>query len=136
MNRCQPQITQYFNRPWEGFLPHFNPLWELRTCIRWLVGSPSAHVAEGYLVQTCFFHVLARAEGTTVPFISQSWSVCNSCPPMHSSPPVFPIACSPNGPKFSTKSFPKEARTWLSVMSQALDSVLSRGPGYFTGVRS
>lgn len=63
MNRPQPQITQYFNRLWEVFLPHFNPLWELRACRRHLVGSPPAQEAKGYLVQTCFFHVPATAEG-------------------------------------------------------------------------
>lgn len=43
MNRPQSQITQYFNRFREVFLPCFNPLWELRACRRWPVGSPPAH---------------------------------------------------------------------------------------------
>lgn len=69
MNRHQPQITQYFNRLWEVFRPHLNPLWEPGACGRWF----PAHVAKGSLVQTCF--VPARAEGTgrIIPCTSRVW---------------------------------------------------------------
>lgn len=74
-------------------------MWALWVCRRWLVGSPPAHVVKGYLVLTRFFHVPARTEGTgrTIPFTSQVWAVCYSCPSTHFSPLVSPIACLPNG---------------------------------------
>lgn len=128
MNRPQLQITQYFNRLWEAFFPHFNPLWALWVCRRWLVGSPPAHVVKGYLVLTCFFHVPARAEGTgrTIPFASQVWALYYSCPSTHSSPLVSPIACVPNGsPRRPGPScqLPHRHRTTSSAEDLAISQV-------------
>jgi len=100
-------------------------MWELRACRSQPLGRPPAHVAKGYLVQTCIYRVPARAEGTgrIVPFTSPVWAFRYSCLPTHSSPPVLPIACSPNGsPILAPSCSPR--RTWLSVVSQVSDHKL------------
>lgn len=80
-----------------------------------------------------------KGQGRTIPFTFQVWGIPYSCPPMHSSTVVFPIAHSPNGSLIWHQAAPQGdqdlvvsyltgsrpwalQRTWLSHRCQTISS--------------